>query len=140
MNNKKYTQKEMYLLIRTWEFEVEEGFWDYNENIINPYQLCFWLYGKNILNHDQFTYFISQNLLSYEDVFMNNDNYSIYKDKDDSWIYQTWIMADLLRIVPVYIDRMKKSFSEHKVKFKISEKYRNRIEKEIEEIRKDERK
>lgn len=136
-------QTKMYKLIRTWEYDVGESFFDYNESIIQPMQLIFYLLGRGYINKLMFNYWTAKNIISYFDIFYDcdvNDGHTIWCDKDLEYPYDdfitTWILSELIVQHDIYIERVKKTFKDHKVAFEIIKDGEESINEEIKNCKK----
>lgn len=130
--NPEFTQEEVYKLLRSWEYGEGENFFDYNESIINILCLAFWLYGKNYMDRKQLIVFVKTPIYGYDDIFFGE--FGIFKNEcmGNYEFAMYWIMSDLLKDLPAYIERIRKTFKEHEIDFEISSDYEEEMKKEIE--------
>ncbi|MGD9152407.1 MAG: hypothetical protein PVG30_01950 [Gammaproteobacteria bacterium] len=140
-------KKEIYCLIRYFELEAGEDFFDQNETIIQPYQLIFWLLGKKYITPKQFNLAVSEKLLGLNEIFTGYEKeYAIFPNGEAEEIpekYKYYIIAELMQDCEVYQHRLKKILEEHNLVINALEipnkqwhEYRNTVNDEYKELNK----
>ena len=140
-------KKEIYCLIRYFELEEGEDFFDQNETIIQPYQLIFWLLGKNYITSKQFNMAVKEKLLGINEIFTGYEKeYAIFPNGEAKEIpekYKYYIIAELMQDCEVYQHRLKEILEEHnlvtsasKIPNKQWHEYKDIVNEEYKELNK----
>jgi hypothetical protein len=93
-----YTKKEIYCLIRHYEYHQGEDFIDYNESIINKFNMLFWLLGKGYLTTEKSSWWCrhTAELIDLNYLFLNNDN-SVFKETDElADLKKNYILSEVI--------------------------------------------
>jgi hypothetical protein len=110
-------KKDVYCLIRYFELDAGEDFFDQNETIIQPYQLIFWLLGKKYITPEQFNLAVKEKLLGLNEIFTGYEKYyAIFPNSEAKEIpekYKYYIISELIADCDVFKHRLKKILEEH---------------------------
>lgn len=128
---KKLSTKEIYYLIRHFDFEVGECFIDYNETYVQNSNLIFYLLGKNIINKSKINELTSNNLIITSDLNEIFFYCGITNDYE-----KRLILAEITQSFDVLLNRLNNAFKDHNLNINLSDDFKDLISKEYDALRK----
>ena len=111
--------KQIYKLIRAWEIEAGEGFFDYFESNVNEVNLMFWMEGRGYISRYKLNEFCNRNtkwislwstLCGYEDKF---SLFPYGECEEECMMKATEILAEYMSYNDVYEKRLNDFLNEY---------------------------
>lgn len=123
---KKLDSKQIYCLLRNFEMQVGEDFFDYNENFINKTNLAFYLLGNGVISKSQLNICIETKILS------SGDLNELFEELEIIFLYRLKFISDISVNFNILLERLFLAYKEYNLDFEIS---KDLLEKLIPELK-----
>lgn len=123
---KELSVKDIYILIRNFDFEVGECFIDYNESFVQNTNLVFYLLGRGIINTIQLNDLIDKQLIKICDLNEILYECGIIRDND-----KRLILAELTQNFDTLLKRLYNAYEEYHLCFTVNQDFKDLIGKEF---------